>query len=192
MTQFVSGSVLTASSLNTAFNTATIATATTNYTVGSANAGELVLLNSASAGTVTIPLDATYSFPVGSIVGLYNSGSATWTVATAGTAATVSGSATTLAQYSSATLLKTAANTWYIAQGGGGSIPKASVSGGTSSSYTSGGITYAVNTFTASGTLTVANSGVVAAVAAVQHGVPTQKQAAAAGLAATSTTPPYI
>jgi len=121
MTQFVSGSVLTASSLNTAFNTQTIATATTNYTVGSANAGELVLLNSASAGTVTIPLDATYSFPVGSIIEMYNSGAGSWSIATAGTASTVSGSSTTLSQYQASRLIKTAPSTWFV---DGGAIVK--------------------------------------------------------------------
>ena len=37
----------------------------------------------------------------------------------------------------------------------------AAVSGGTTSTYTTGGITYQVQTFTSTGTLTVANSGVV-------------------------------
>jgi hypothetical protein len=37
----------------------------------------------------------------------------------------------------------------------------AAISGGTSTTYTSGGVTYNVQSFTASGTLTVANSGVV-------------------------------
>ena len=46
-----------------------------------------------------------------------------------------------------------------------GTIPAAgryaAVSGGTTTSYSSGGVTYQVQTFTASGTLTVANSGLV-------------------------------
>ena len=119
MTQFVSGSVLTASSLNTAFNTATIATATTNYTVGSVNAGELVLLNSASAGTVTIPLDATYNFATGTIIEMYNSGAGSWSIATAGTASTVSGTSTTLSQYQASRLIKTAPSTWFVDGGAG-------------------------------------------------------------------------
>jgi hypothetical protein len=49
--------------------------------------------------------------------------------------------------------------------GAGSTIPAAgrfaAVSGGTTSSYSSSGITYQVQTFTASGTLTVSNSGVV-------------------------------
>lgn len=49
--------------------------------------------------------------------------------------------------------------------GAGSTIPAAgrfaAVSGGTTSTYTDSGVTYQVQTFTASGTLTVANSGVV-------------------------------
>ena len=49
--------------------------------------------------------------------------------------------------------------------GAGSTIPAAgryaAVSGGTTSTYASGGVTYQVQTFTASGTLTVSNSGLV-------------------------------
>jgi hypothetical protein len=119
MAQFVTGSVLTASSLNSAFNTQTIATATSNYTLGSANAGELVLLNSASAGTVTIPLDATYNFATGTIIEMYNSGAGSWSIATAGTASTVTGTSTTLSQYQASRLIKTAPSTWFVDGGAG-------------------------------------------------------------------------
>jgi len=119
MAQFVSGSVLTASSLNSQFNTQTIATATANYTLGSVNAGELVLLNSAGAGTVTIPLDATYNFATGTIIEMYNSGAGSWSIATAGTASTVSGSSTTLSQYQASRLIKTAPSTWFVDGGAG-------------------------------------------------------------------------
>ena len=47
----------------------------------------------------------------------------------------------------------------------GSAIPAAgryaAVSGGTTSTYSSGGLTYQIQTFTASGTLTVSNSGMV-------------------------------
>jgi hypothetical protein len=114
MAQFVTGSVLTAASLNSQFNTQTIATATSNYTLGSANAGELVLLTSASAGTVTIPLDATYNFATGTIIEMYNSGAGSWSIATAGTASTVAGTSTTLSQYQASRLIKTAPSTWFV------------------------------------------------------------------------------
>ena len=51
------------------------------------------------------------------------------------------------------------------AAGAGSTIPVAgryaAVSGGTVTTYSSGGLTYQVQTFTASGTLTVSNSGMV-------------------------------
>ena len=51
------------------------------------------------------------------------------------------------------------------AAGAGSTIPTAgryaAVSGGTTTTYSSGGLTYQVQTFTGSGTLVVSNSGVV-------------------------------
>ena len=51
------------------------------------------------------------------------------------------------------------------AQGANSNIPTAGrfaqISGGTETTYTEGGVTYNVHTFTSSGTLTVTNSGMV-------------------------------
>jgi hypothetical protein len=64
---------------------------------------------------VTVEPDATYSFPIGVQVNLLSIGTATVATA-AGAGVTLNGTPGLLlrAQYSSATLIKRAANTWVI------------------------------------------------------------------------------
>jgi hypothetical protein len=50
---------------------------------------------------------------------MYNSGAGSWSIATAGTASTVSGSSTTLSQYQASRLIKTAPSTWFVDGGAG-------------------------------------------------------------------------
>lgn len=160
MVAFSSGAVLTAANLNTAFNSLTINSQSgTTYTLVLSDQGGLVTLNNASAVAVTIPLNSSVAYATGTIISLLNLGAGTVTVAGAG-GVTLNGTAT-IAQNSAATLIKTATNTWSIVAGGGAGIPKASVSGGTATTYSSAGVSYAVSSFTSSGTLQVLQAGLV-------------------------------
>jgi hypothetical protein len=156
MVNFTAGSVLTASALNTAFNTQTIDAQTgTTFTFGTANSGELVTLSNASGGTATIPPNSTYGAATGTVIGVMNAGTAGSFVIAAGSGVTlnaVSGT-TTLAPLEAATLVKLATNTWQLTKGGG--LPKASYSGTTGSPTvtTVGGKSYI--TFTGDGSITV-------------------------------------
>ena len=94
---------------------------TADYTVGSGDEyQQLIPMNKASAANFNIPTDATYNFPVGTVITVLNQAadlvtieavtSGTTTVLSAGTVA----AQPTLGQYKSAACIKTAANVWYI------------------------------------------------------------------------------
>jgi len=163
MVNFTAGSVLTASALNTAFNTQTIDAQTgTTFTFGTANSGELVTLSNASGGTATIPPNSTYGAATGTVIGVMNAGTAGSFVIAAGSGVTlnaVSGT-TTLAPLEAATLVKLATNTWQLSKGGGG-LPKAAYSATTGSPTvtTVGGKTCVQ--FTGSGSITISTAGLV-------------------------------
>jgi hypothetical protein len=77
-------------------------------------------MNKSSAGEFLIPTDATYNFPIGTVVTVLNQTANLVTIkaVTSGTTTVLSAGGTaaqpTLAQYKSAACIKTAANTWYI------------------------------------------------------------------------------
>jgi hypothetical protein len=94
---------------------------TADYTVGSGDEyQQLIPMNKSSAANFSIPTDATYNFPIGTVITVLNIAanavtikavtSGTTTVLSAGTVA----AQPTLAQYKSAACIKTAANAWYI------------------------------------------------------------------------------
>jgi hypothetical protein len=94
---------------------------TADYTVGSGDEyQQLIPMNKSSAANFNIPTDATYNFPIGTVITVLNQAtnlvtikavtSGTTTVLSAGTVA----AQPTLAQYKSAACIKTAANAWYI------------------------------------------------------------------------------
>ena len=94
---------------------------TADYTVASGDEyQQLILMNKASAADFLIPTDATYNFPIGTVITVLNIASddvtieavtsATTTVLSAGAVA----AQPTLAQYKSAACIKTAANAWYV------------------------------------------------------------------------------
>ncbi len=100
----------------------TIQTAkTADYTIASGDEyQQLIPMNKSSAGEFLIPTDATYNFPIGTVVTVLNQTANLVTIkaVTSGTTTVLSGGGTvaqpTLAQYKSAACIKTAANTWYI------------------------------------------------------------------------------
>lgn len=115
------GDVVTAAMWNglPAFEVQTAKTA--DYTVGSGDEyQQLIPMNKSSAANFSIPTDATYNFPIGTVITVLNQAanlvtikavtSGTTTVLSAGTVA----AQPTLEQYKSAACVKTAANTWYI------------------------------------------------------------------------------
>lgn len=98
---------------------AIVQTKTSSFALGAADAEKLTLLDSTSAIVVTIPLDSTYNFPVGTAFNFlrWNTGAASF-AATVGISWQAVGAITAIsAQSSSALLVKVAANTWWLSCG---------------------------------------------------------------------------
>jgi hypothetical protein len=94
---------------------------TADYTVGSGDEyQQLIPMNKSSAANFNIPIDATYNFPIGTVITVLNIAANLVTIkaVTSGTTTVLSAGAVaaqpTLAQYKSAACIKTAANAWYI------------------------------------------------------------------------------
>jgi hypothetical protein len=86
----------------------------TTYTLALTDNGRLVTLSNAAAITVTVPLNATVAFATGAIVNLQQIGAGQVTVAGA-SGVTLNGTGTkTRAQWSAASLIKTATDTWTL------------------------------------------------------------------------------
>ena len=103
---FVSGTVLTASQLNSTFNIPTT-TKTASHTLVAADAGTRVIMNSASATTITVN---TSIFAASDVVEIQNIGAGVCTI-TAGTATVSTTGSLALAQNGSGRLVFTAAGT---------------------------------------------------------------------------------
>ena len=94
---------------------------TADYTVGDGDEyQQLIPMNKSSAAEFLIPTDATYNFPIGTVITVLNQAADAVTIkaVTSGTTTVLSAGGTaaqpTLAQYKSAACIKTAANAWYI------------------------------------------------------------------------------
>ena len=91
--------------------------ATASFNIAATDAGDLLQVNATGAGTVvvTVPPDSSLDLPVGVQINVLSIGTATVATA-AGTGVTLNGTPGLVlrAQYSSATLLKRAANTWVV------------------------------------------------------------------------------
>ena len=86
----------------------------TTYTLALTDNGRLVTLSNASAITVTVPTNASVAFATGAIVNLQQIGAGQVTIA-GDTGVTVNGAGTkTRAQWSAASLVKTATDTWTL------------------------------------------------------------------------------
>ena len=97
---------------------------TADYTVGSGDEyQQLIPMNKSSAANFSIPTDATYNFPVGTVINVLNQAANLVTIkaVTSGTTTVLSAGAVaaepTIAQYKSAACIKTAANAWYVVGG---------------------------------------------------------------------------
>ena len=117
----VTGDVLTAAIFN-GLPAFTVQTAkTVDYTAASGDEyQQLIPMNKATAVAFKIPVDATFNFPIGTVITVLSIGAGTVTISavTPGTTTVLSAGGTaaspTLAQYKSAACIKTAANAWYV------------------------------------------------------------------------------
>ncbi len=94
---------------------------TADYTAASGDEyQQLIPMNKSSAANFLIPTDATYNFPIGTVITVLNQAANAVTIkaVTSGTTTVLSAGSVaaqpTLAQYKSAACIKTAANVWYI------------------------------------------------------------------------------
>ena len=94
---------------------------TADYTVGSGDQyQQLISMNKSSAAEFLIPTDATFNFPIGTVITVLNiaANAVTIKAVTSGTTTVLSAGSVaaqpTLAQYKSAACIKTAANAWYV------------------------------------------------------------------------------
>ena len=117
----VTGDVLTSTIFNGLPAFAVQTAKTVDYTAASGDEyQQLIPMNKATAIAFKIPTDATYAFPVGTVITVLNIGVGTCTISavTPGTTTVLSAGSTaaspTVAQYKSAACIKTAANAWYI------------------------------------------------------------------------------
>jgi hypothetical protein len=93
---------------------------TYTFVLGDAN-NELITASNASAQTYSIPTNASVAFPVGAQINIIQIGAGQVTInaVTSGTTSVLSNGATAAApklrvQYSSASLVKVATDTWYV------------------------------------------------------------------------------
>ena len=117
----VTGDVLTSTIFNGLPAFAVQVAKTVDYTAASGDEyQQLIPMNKATAIAFKIPVDATYNFPIGTVITVLNIGVGTCTISavTPGTTTVLSAGATaaspTVGQYKSAACIKTAANAWYV------------------------------------------------------------------------------
>ena len=120
----VTGDVLTSTIFNGLPAFAVQVAKTADYTAASGDEyQQLVQMNKATAVAFKLPVDATYNFPVGTVITVLSIGVGTVTISavTPGTTTVLSAGAVaaspTLAQYKTAVCIKTAANAWYVVGG---------------------------------------------------------------------------
>ena len=105
------------STLQQALQNYVISDKTTSFTLADGDQGKIFQMNNASPLTVTVPTDATFNFTIGTQFTIVQKGAGQITISAA-TPATTTINYTpgnkTRAQWSSATLVKTAANTWLL------------------------------------------------------------------------------
>jgi hypothetical protein len=92
----------------------TLNTQTASYTLVLADAGKVIPVSNSSANNVTVPLNSSVAFPIGTVVTLIQTGTGQTTiVATSGVTIQSENNKLKLkAQYATAGLLKTATDTW--------------------------------------------------------------------------------
>ena len=109
--QTLTNKTLTAPIITTAINSQT----GTSYTLALTDQTDIIQMNNSSANTLTIPLNSSVNLPVGTTVTVIQTGTGQTTIAGAG-GVTVNGTPglKLRAQWSSATLVERAENTWVV------------------------------------------------------------------------------
>jgi len=153
---FTAGQILTAAQMDSLqandYNW-TVSTKTASYTLAATDKGTRVVMNSASATTITVN---TSLFDAGDTLFIQNIGAGTCTV-TAGTATVTTAGSLALAQWGGGTLYFTSAGAAIFFSGAGTGY--GSATGGSSSPITVGGINYTLLTFTSDDNLVVSKAG---------------------------------
>lgn len=95
--------------------TVVLSTQSGSYTLVLTDAGKTILMNSASAQTLTVPTNASVAFPVGTKIDVLQTGAGETTIAGAGVTINSEGSKLKLnAQWAAATLIKRGTDTWVV------------------------------------------------------------------------------
>jgi hypothetical protein len=150
---FVSGNTLTAAQMN-AITTLPINDQTASYVAVLGDVGKRLVMNVATANTVTINNSV---FAVGDTIFIANKGAGVTTL-TAGAGVTINTSGSlALAQHGGGTLVALSASVFTFFSGGGATYGTAT--GGSSSSITVGGTNYTLLTFTSDTNLVVTKTG---------------------------------
>ncbi len=117
----VTGDVLTSTIFNGLPAFAVQVAKTVDYTAAIGDDyQQLIPMNKATAVAFKLPTDATFAFPVGTVITVLNIGAGAVTISavTPGTTTVLSAGGTaaspSLNQYKSAACIKTAANAWYV------------------------------------------------------------------------------
>jgi hypothetical protein len=155
---FTAGQILTAAQMDALqandYNW-TVSTKTDSYVLVAADKGTRVVMNSASAKTITVNSGL---FASGDTLEIINIGAGTCTV-TAGTCTVTTAGSLALAQWGGGTLYFTSASAAIFFSGGG--LVYGTATGGTGvTSTTVGGVSYNYTSFTSTGTLTITKAGV--------------------------------
>lgn len=153
---FTASQVLTAAQMNSLqandYNW-TVDTKTDSYVLVAGDAGKRIVMNAATAKTITVNNSV---FTAGDAVWIHNINTGTCTV-TAGTATVNTAGSLALAQWEGGVLYFTSASAAIFFRGGG--VGNADFSDAATGTYSSGGISYKYKTYTASGTLTTTKAG---------------------------------
>jgi hypothetical protein len=97
-------------------DTAYLATKTNDYTLGLADAGQTLLIDSATDRTITVPLNSSVPFAIGQRLDVIrlNTGNVTFAATVGVTINSKNSNKKIAARYSGATLIKTDTNTWVL------------------------------------------------------------------------------
>jgi hypothetical protein len=98
-------------------STLLIAEKTASYTLVLSDKDKLIEMNSSSANTITVPLNSSEAFPVGSQINILQTGTGQTTIAPVSGGVTINATPglKLRARWSSATLIKRAENVWVLA-----------------------------------------------------------------------------
>jgi hypothetical protein len=115
-TDILTNKTLTSPTINGAIiNLTTNAQTGTTYTSVLDDNGKIVEMNNASANTLTVPLNSSVAYPVGAQINILQTGTGQTTVAaTGGVTINATPGLKLRAQWSSATLIKRATDTWVL------------------------------------------------------------------------------